>query len=247
MNILITGLNGTLAPHFARHLTTLGHTIIGWDREQVNPDDRNACWDWLNTLQPDAVLHLAFGSEEWAGQIAVWCRESHRPMLYISTAMVFDSEPDGPHYPQDMISGKDDYGCYKARCEKQVVDNYPNALIVRIGWQIDFQGGGNNMFHHLQQQHDANGCIEASQLWIPAASFMPDTAAVAWQLLESGAHGIHHLDSNAQSAINFYEMVTLISQRCQKNWTIKATQNYQHDQRLIDARVTVPSLQERLE
>ncbi|HKJ38204.1 MAG TPA: hypothetical protein VJ972_05475, partial [Anaerolineales bacterium] len=141
---------------------------------------------------------------------------------------------------------KDDYGRYKVRCERRILDVNPQSLIVRIGWQMDLQGGGNNMVQQLTDQHRQQGHINASELWIPAASLMPDTVAVTWGLLDRGAQGVHHLDSNAESALNFVELVTLLANALGQNWKIHPNQEYKHDQRLVDPRVNMPSLKERL-
>jgi dTDP-4-dehydrorhamnose reductase len=111
---------------------------------------------------------------------------------------------------------------------------------------MDLQGGGNNMVQQLTDQHRQQGHINASELWTPAASLMSDTAAVTWGLLERGVQGIHHLDSNAESALNFVELVTMLAKALNHDWKIHPNQDYKHDQRLVDPRVNMPSLKERL-
>ena len=39
MRLLITGLNGTLAPRLAQAARLAGCEVIGWDRAAVDPDD----------------------------------------------------------------------------------------------------------------------------------------------------------------------------------------------------------------
>jgi hypothetical protein len=68
MKWLITGLNGTLAPQVPRAATAAQIEVVSWNRSEVNPDDHCACGQWLNKLRVDAILHLAMGSAEWAGQ-----------------------------------------------------------------------------------------------------------------------------------------------------------------------------------
>lgn len=247
MKILITGLQGTLAPHFARYVEGLGHEVVGWDRNQTDPNDSAACHAWLENQSPDVILHLALGGEDWAAQLAGWCANRGRPFGFTSSVMVFDNESDGPHSPDDTPTTQDEYGRYKARCERRILEVNPRALIVRIGWQMDLQGGGNNMVQQLTDQHRQQGHINASELWMPAASLMSDTAAVTWELLANGAHGIHHLDSNAESALNFVELVTLLANTLGQNWKIHPNQDYKHDQRLVDPRVNMPSLKYRLD
>lgn len=247
MKILITGLNGTLAPHFAAFARSQGHEVVGWERAQVNPEDSGQVTQFLDVSKADAIFHLGMGSEHWAEQMAAWANKHNRRFLFTSTAMVFHHDPDGPHNPDDSRSSQEDYGQYKIRCEDAILSVNNNALIVRIGWQLDLGSTmGNNMLAALTEQHNQQGMISASTRWIPATSHMQDTAAVAIQLLEKGACGVFHIDGNTETQLNFYELVTLIDQKLGLNWRIKATEDYQHDQRLMDDRLLVPTVTQRL-
>jgi dTDP-4-dehydrorhamnose reductase len=246
MKILITGLRGTLAPHFSRLLGAQGHELHGWDRERVDPNEPAACWEWLEKLAPEQVFHLGFGSEDWAGLLASWCAQRGRGFAFTSTAMVFDSEPDGPHWPGDPTTARDDYGRYKIRCEQRIREAKPDALIVRIGWQIDLAAQGNNMAQQLLEQAREQGFIKASRLWTPAASLMADTAAVTCELLASGAAGVHHLDSNAEDRLSFVELAGRLGRALGQSWEIRENEDYKHDQRLMDSAVKMPRLSDRL-
>lgn len=238
MQLLITGLNGTLAPHLARAAAAAGHTVLGWDRQQVSPDDLPACRAWLDLLKPDAIAHLGFGAEAWAGLMARWAAERGAPFLFTSTAMVFDHVPDGPHRVDDPRTARDDYGQYKIRCEDAVREAHPQACIARIGWQIDAGTGGaaqgNNMLAALDAEQQRDGRIRASTAWVPACSFMPDTAAALLQLIETRASGTAHLDSNADEALSFFTLVQQLKRRFgREHWQIEAHAEYVHDQRLL--------------
>lgn len=240
MRILITGLNGTLAPHLARVARTHSHEVIGWDRNTVSPDDPEASEVFLHDMQPDAIAHLGFGSEDWAARLAAWAATHDRAFVFTSTAMVFDHMPDGPHHVNDERTAKDDYGRYKIRCEDAIRAANPRACIARIGWQIDASEGGtasgNNMLAMLDQQQANDGRIRASTAWRPACSFMSDTAAALIQLIEQRAEGVVHLDSNADTALNFYELVESLKTRFARSaWVIEAHTEYVHDQRLLAA------------
>src|ERR1700740_2826159 len=92
MKILITGLNGTLAPRLAEAARAAGHQVVGWDRAAVNPDDEALSAPWLPAHCVDAVPHLGMGSARFAGFLAERCHN----LLFTSTAMVFDHNPDRP-------------------------------------------------------------------------------------------------------------------------------------------------------
>jgi dTDP-4-dehydrorhamnose reductase len=159
MKWLITGLNGTLAPQVARAATAAQIEVVGWNRSEVNPDDQLACEQWLDSLRPQAILHLAMGSTQWAGQLAQLAAKFNIPFLFTSTAMVFHNEPDGPHAVEAPRNAQDDYGRYKITCEDAIVTSNSAAMVVRIGWQIDGEQAGNNMLNSSLQV--ARGSLHA--------------------------------------------------------------------------------------
>ena len=243
---LITGLNGTVGPALRDALVAAGHPCVGWDRSAVSPDDGAAVRAHLDALDPGGVCHLAFGAEAWAAELAAWCARRGRPFLFTSTAMVFHHEPDGPHRPADERTARDDYGRYKVRCEDAVRAANPAAIVARIGWQIATRRGGNSMLEALHAQA-ANGVLRASARWIPATSFLVDTADALRDLLLAGAGGTFHVDGNAESAWDYHRIVRALQARHgDPSWRVEPTDEYVHDQRLVDERVRVRSIAERL-
>lgn len=247
MRLLITGLNGSLAPKVAAQARSGGWEVVGWDRRAVSPDDSHAVASWLAAERLDAIAHMAFGPESWAAQLASHAVGCGIPFLFTSTAMVFHHEPDGPHGAADPRTAQDDYGRYKIRCEDAVRASNPAACIVRLGWQIDPTPSGNNMLAALDAQQARDGCIRASTAWRPACSFMADTAAAILSLLPTRAAATVHLDSNAQEGHSFAAIVHALRHTYgREHWVIKPTQDYVHDQRLIDPTARLPGLSVRL-
>ena len=246
MTVLITGLGGTLAPVLGEAFAGRGETIVGWDRGRVDPDDRAAGEALLDELDPTVVCHLAVGAEAWAATLAAWCRSRSRPFLYTSTAMVFDQVPDGPHRVGDPRTAKDDYGRYKIRCEDAIRGASNAAIVARIGWQIGEARGGNNMLEALYRMAEVSGAVRASRAWIPACSFMRDTADALLTLLDRGEPGVYHLDANAGSALDFPTIARRLARLHGADWKIEVNDDYLHDQRLPDSRVALPPLTARL-
>ena len=247
MRVLVTGLNGTLAPKLAHALAAAGHTVVGWARQSVPPEDAQASARWLKQSDVDAIAHLAMGTAAWATQLATFAAQSALPFIFTSTAMVFDHLPDGPHAPLDERTAKDDYGRYKIGCEDAIRAVYAAATIARIGWQIDATARGNNMLMALNDSQQREGVVAASRAWTPACSFMDDTAAALVSLLESPRAGVHHLDSNAGEGHHFAAIVKAL--RTQFNcphWHIREHEDYVHDQRLIGGEAAMPPLSRQL-
>jgi len=247
MKRLLTGLNGTLAPVFARVAAQHGIDILRWDRQVVAPEAESAARAFLKQEQPDAIAHLAVGSVEWARLLALYAAESSVLLLFTSTAMVFHHHPDGPHRLGDVRTAQDPYGRYKGECEDAVLNSYPQASVARIGWLIDWQQPGNNMLMALDQWQAKEGRVSASETWRPACSFMEDTAEALVRLLREAEPGVTHIDSNAAEGHTFLNIVAALKHVCRRDaWRIEPTKEYVHDQRLVGGDVLVPGLSERL-
>ena len=247
MKLLLTGLNGTLAPVLARSARARGMDVIGWDRAKVPTEDTPSALRWLAEENPDAIAHLAVGSVDWAGLLARYSSERSLPMLFTSTAMVFDNHPDGPHQSGDERNAKDDYGRTKIESEDAILAACSHACIARIGWQIDPHRSGNNMIAALDRQQVQDRRIRASELWRPACSFMEDTAEALADLLLKPVPGVTHIDSNADEGHDFASIVAALRQNFQRHaWIIETTRDYLHDQRLVGGGALVPPLSERL-
>ena len=248
MKLLITGLKGTLAPKLAAAATAAGHQVLGWDRQAVDPQQADAARRWLNDAAPDAIAHLAMGDAAWAALLAGHAAERGLPMVFTSTAMVFDHQPDGPHGLHDERTAKDDYGRYKIGCEDAVAVAHAAASIVRIGWQIDPEAPGNNMLMALDDWQRKEGRVAASRVWRPACSFMADTAqALLGLLTRTPVPGLVHLDSNAGEGHSFDLIVAALRQRFDREaWRIETHEDYRHDQRLLGGEALMPGLSERL-
>ena len=247
MKLLITGLNGTLAPRLAAFAAQQGHQVLVWDRHQTDPNNAVASQAWLSEQRPEAIAHLALGASEWADLLAAHAARQQVPMLFTSTAMVFDHQPDGPHRPYDLRTAKDDYGRYKIACEDAVAAANPAATIARIGWQIDPSATGNNMVMALDDWQRREGKVAASSAWRPACSFMDDTAAALLALLLKPMAGVVHLDSNAAEGHSFDAVVqALRAQLGRSEWQVSVHADYRHDQRLAGDEGRMPGLSARL-
>ena len=244
--ILMTGLTGTLGPKVAEQFRSRGWKVVEWNHHSIAPTDEELSEQFWQSIRIDAVCHMAMGSEEWAGWLAQRCAWRKIPYLFVSTAMVFDSKPDGPYGIFQDRNAKDAYGQYKIRCEDAIWTVNPNAMIARIGWQFHDDGEGNNMLAHLDQQSSEHGEISASEQWYPATSHMEDTAFAFLQLIERNEPGLYHLDSNANERWNFFQLVCALKAHYKKDWRITPSDDYHHDQRLIDERISLPLLSARI-
>lgn len=249
-HLLVTGLSGTLAPHLARRAAEHGWRVTGWDRRATPADDSAAARDALAAWRPDAIAHLAIGSAPWAALLARDAAARGVPLVFTSTAMVFDHVPDGPHGVDDERTAKDDYGRGKIACEDVVRAAHPGATIARLGWQIDpDDASGNNLVAELDRWQARDGCVRASTRWRPACGFMADTADALMALVERPVAGVVHLDANAEDAWTFERLARTLEARYGRGWIVEgdgSAQAYAHDQRLVGGPVRLPALSARL-
>ncbi|QIA63089.1 sugar nucleotide-binding protein [Vibrio astriarenae] len=243
--VLMTGLTGSLGPKVAKQFAMRGWRVVEWNHHEVSPTDIEQSQKFWDCQHVDAVCHMAMGSEEWAQWLAQRCAEKSIPYLFISTAMVFDAEVDGPYGIFHQRNAKEAYGQYKIASEDAIWAVNPDAMIARIGWQVHDETTGNNILAHLEAQHKEHGAISASADWYPATSHMDDTAVGFLQLIERNEPGLYHLDSNSQDRWNFYQLVCTLKAHYKKPWTVTPSNDYQHDQRLLDERIALPPLSAR--
>lgn len=241
MRILLTGAAGTVGGAVRAEASRRGWDVAAWDRATHSPDDPSAVEARIAQARPDAILHLAMGAPAWAARLAAGAAERGIGFVFTSTASVFAAP--GPHTITDPRTATDDYGRYKAACEDAVATASSTACIVRLGYQIDPYGGGNNMAEHLRQQAAA-GPIRASAEWIPATSFLADTAAVLCDLTAAPLPGLHHLDANAR-AWTYPQIVGALGALLGQTWRIEVTHDLTYDQRLLGS-LPIPALEHRL-
>lgn len=235
MKTLITGITGTLAPRLAAVASRHGAEVVGWPRHEIDPENIALSQAWMAQVQPTAIFHLGMGSVAWAERLAHYAARHAITFVFTSTAMVFHHEPPGPHARDDARNAQDSYGQYKIACEDAIRAANPAAAIARIGWQIDPTQPGNNMLMALDQWQAREGCVAASRLWYPACSFMEDTAEALFALAQHNIAGTMHLDSNADEAHTFAEIVhALKRQFARDHWVVREHEDYRHDQRLIN-------------
>jgi dTDP-4-dehydrorhamnose reductase len=228
-------MSGTVGPRFASAARSAGHQVLPWVRSQVSPDDPAASQRFLDEQRPDAIVHMAFGAEPWAGLLAGDAARRGIPLVFTSTTMVFAARPDGPYTISSPRTATDEYGSYKIRCEDAIWATNADAMVARLGYQIDPDGRGNNMVAHTDAQHAADGLVRASRRWIPACAFLDDTADALLALVTDPQPGLHHLDANANTAWSHARILHSLAAALGRSWRILETDEPDHDQRLIDS------------
>lgn len=256
MKALVTGARGAVGTALTRALERGGHRVVTWDRGRVPIDEYHVMESYVRDQAPDVLFHLAIASQptgrdneswmvnhEWSSELAWIARVLGVGMVFTSTVMVFSNQNQGPFTSESIADASEGYGFEKRCAENRVRYQNPDARIARLGWQIGAAPGSNNMIDFLQRNHEQHGRVRASTRWYPATSFLDDTAAALIRIASMPAD-IYMLDANA--SWTFYEIARALSRRHGDTWKIEPTDDFVYDQRMRDARVSLPSLVERL-
>lgn len=252
--ILVTGASGTVGTALCRLLQSKQAEVIAWDRKMIPPDDYYRMENFVKLVKPDAIIHLAYASQltgsnneswninyEWTSQLAWITHLLHIRFLFTSTNLVFKS--NGPYTLSSVADATEGYGFEKRKAEEQVFHQNPNALIVRLGWQIGRQGS-NTMVEFFNHKMREENTIRASTAWLPACSFLEDTCEKLMEMCFLFEPGLYMLDSNERW--NICEIATALNNKFNFGWNIEPSEDYIADQRMIDSRVKIHSLKESL-
>jgi dTDP-4-dehydrorhamnose reductase len=243
LKAIITGTNGTVAPVLANTLKNAGHTVVPWNRDRVPTENLAAVSAFITTERPDWFFHLATGSPDWAESIAQVCAHYQIRFLFTSSVSVFAATQRGPFTVNSVPQPEDSYGRYKLECEQRVCAAHPEALVVRLGWQIGETPGGNQMMDYLERTFRTEGQIAASTNWYQACSFLADTADSLKQIMETDGCGIFHLDGNP--GLNFYTIVTALNRLAGNPWVVVPTETPHQNNLLPDQRLRVRPITDR--
>ena len=256
MKAIVTGANGTVGHALKSRLEQHGWEVVGWDRKAVSIQDYWAMENFIRSVAPDAFFHLAIASKQegihneswlvnwqWPSELAWIARQQQIPFIYTSTVLVFREDQQGPFLPEMAPGAMEGYGAEKRWAEERVRFQNPQARIARLGWQIGQTAGSNNMIDFLEKNQREHGRISASRRWLPACSFLEDTAGALERLVKSEP-GTYHIDSNR--GWNFHEIATELNKLRGNPWKVEANDDFVWDQRLLELNLEVAPLSERL-
>jgi len=256
MKVLITGLGGTVGRALGAQLRGEGHEVIGWDRSAVPIDRYEAMDAFVAATAPDAVVNLAIASRptgryqeswlvnyDWPSELAWICRQRAIRFFHTSTVMVFSPAAAGPFTIESEPDATEGYGYEKRRAEARVLYQNPEATVIRLGWQIGDAAGSNNMIDYLERQAREHGRVAASSRWLPACSFLPDTAVALARAL-AAPPGLYQIDGNERHTM--LEIARALSALHSGRWEIAETTEPAQDQRMIDPRLGCAPLARRL-
>lgn len=218
MRVLVTGAGGQLGRDVVAVCEAAGDDVVAADRSALDVGDRDAVFQAITTLEPDAVLHVgawtavdacesdpdrayrvnALGTR-WVADAA---RRVGAYLSYVSTDYVFDGTKATPYVEWDATNPQSVYGRSKLGGEHEVLAHAPGASIVRTSWVCGEHG--HNMVKtvlaladrpELAFVDDQRGC----------PTFTADLAVALRRLAASRIGGTFHVTN--QGAVSWYELV----------------------------------------
>ncbi|MCU1537267.1 MAG: dTDP-4-dehydrorhamnose reductase [Humibacillus sp.] len=200
--VLATDINLTDPQPWGPTGPELGHLDVR-DRDQVR--------HVMAATQPDIVLHLAAETSLELSDadpdhayltntvatkyVAQQARSAGVPIVYISTAGVFDGQKPTAYTEFDRPNPINTYGASKYEGELLVASTVPQHFIIRAGWMV---GGGRMKDHKfvsriVDQVRDGADTIHAVTDKLGTPTYAPDFSTCLLGLLDAKVYGTYHM------------------------------------------------------
>lgn len=209
MRLLVVGNRGMLGTDLVAELERRGHDVVGVDLGEIDITDpasvaqipTGAFGDvrWVVNCAAYTAVDKAESEEQLSaevnalgpGYLAHACKLVGARLLHISTDFVFDGTATEP-YPEDAPTAPlGVYGRTKRDGENAVLDNHPNAIVVRTAWLYGANGKSFPATMIGAWKSGRSLRVVADQVGCP--TYTEDLAAVLADLIEKDAFpGIYH-------------------------------------------------------
>jgi dTDP-4-dehydrorhamnose reductase len=220
MRVLITGCGGMLGSAVYPAFVRAGHEVLSTDlvarpapglpMGSLDVRDGAAVRKAMRDFGPDLILHLAAETDlercevdrdhaylTNAGgtqNVALVAAELDRPLVYVSTAGVFDGEKSEPYTELDRPNPINVYGSSKHEGELIVAGTVAHHYIVRAGWMI----GGKERDHKfvakvVGQIRGGARVIHAVTDRFGTPTYVEDFAGNLLALVGTPFYGLYHM------------------------------------------------------
>jgi len=148
--ILVVGQSGQLARCLALHAQRTGVRLVSFGRPELDLEDQSSIERVVARVEPSAIVNAgaytavdkaeaepdrAFAiNRDGAAGLARIAAEAHIPLVHISTDYVFSGEKSTPYTEDDATAPLSVYGHSKLAGEQAVRQAYPEAVVIRTGW-----------------------------------------------------------------------------------------------------------------
>ena len=225
MKCLVTGALGMLGQDTVRELTARGHTALAADRFgqggaqsaylPLDITDRAAVEKTMESLRPEAVLHLAAYTQVDAAEdpenreevrrvnalgtryLAEAAGRAGAKLMYLSTDYVFDGTGTRPWRPEDPPRAPlNFYGQTKLEGERAVAGALEKFYIVRTAWVFGLHG--KNFVETMIGLGKTRDSVRVVNDQIGTPTYTKDLARLLADMIETEKYGIYHA-TNSES------------------------------------------------
>jgi dTDP-4-dehydrorhamnose reductase len=179
---------------------------------------RDEVKDCFSSVRPDLVVHLAAETSLEISDtnpdhayltntvatkyVALQVRSAGIPMVYLSTAEVFDGTKTGAYTEFDWPNPVNTYGASKYDGELIVASIVEEHYIVRGGWMF---GGGAGKDHKfvsriVNQLRDGAQTVYAVTDKVGTPTYAPEFSRCLMGLLDSGLFGLYHMTCGGEAS-----------------------------------------------
>lgn len=211
---LVTGANGMLGEALCSFLASRKIEVLPADLSsgegiyKLDVRDRPKAIDIIGRHKPDIVFHLAAETDvdkcelepqhayevnaRGTENMAFACREFDIPMLYVSTAAVFNGQKSSGYTESDAPDPINVYGKSKLEGEKAVVSLLKKYYIVRTSWMIGGHGKDKKFVYKIAQFLKTKKEIPVVTDKSGSPTFTRHLAAGLFAIAGTGEYGLYH-------------------------------------------------------
>jgi len=230
--IIVTGANGQLGMELQQLASSYpAYEFIFTTRNEMPLDDLNSISQFISKHQPQYFINcaahtavdkaesekeLAFKiNAEAPGIIAKACKENNVQLIHVSTDYVFNGNGTSPYKETDATDPVNLYGASKLEGEKSVMQNDPDAIIIRTAWVYSAFGKNfvKTMLRLMAEKEQINVVSDQSGTPTYAADLAEAILLIIanCQLsIDNWAPGIYHFSNEGQ--ITWYDFAVAIKE-----------------------------------
>jgi dTDP-4-dehydrorhamnose reductase len=224
--LLVTGATGTLSQAFARICEKRGLSYQLLSRRQMDIANRHSVAAAIDHYQPWAVINAAGYvrvddaetdresclRENFKGPecLARECASRNLRLLTFSSDLVFDGLKSAPYVESDAPAPVNIYGKSKAAAEGRVLEECPEALIIRTSAFFGPWDRFNFVYSVLETLSTGKNFVAAGDV-VVSPTYVPDLVNAALDLLIDCEHGIWHLANSG--AVTWAEFARVVADR----------------------------------
>ena len=224
--LLIIGKTGTLGKAFAKlcELRAISYRLLS--RQDVDITDEQQIRHVIDTYKPWAIINAAgfvrvddaelekdvcfIANATGPENLAKVCRETGIRLMTFSSDLVFDGKKNGPYVESDSVFPLNVYGASKARSESMVLQQFPDALVIRTSAFFGPWDRYNFASHVIQTLQQEQPFVAAHDVRV-SPTYVPDLVHHALDLLIDEEKQIWHISNTGETS--WYDLAREVASR----------------------------------